>query len=286
MAKLHILSAGTPTPTPERFGTSFVLQLGNEYLMFDCGPAATHKLSKAGLSPIQVEHLFFTHHHFDHNADYPCFLLCRWDQMLHDSAVLHVRGPAPTVQITRKLIGDDGAFHDDLAARMHSKASQAVYVNRGGVLPRPDPAVDAKDVGPGLVHDGGTWTVRAALGQHMEPFLRLLVYRVDFEGQGIVFATDTKPCDPPIELARGADVLVITCWHHQHVVDRDAVGQAMSGTRDVARIAAEAGVKKLVLTHFCAGFTEPDSLQQARETIADTFEGEVIFAEELLVLEL
>ena len=44
--------------------------------MFDCGPAATHKLVKAGLYPTQVDNLFFTHHHFDHNIDYPCFLLC------------------------------------------------------------------------------------------------------------------------------------------------------------------------------------------------------------------
>ena len=50
--------------------------------MFDCGPAATHKLVKAGLYPTQVDNLFFTHHHFDQNIDYPCFLLCHWDQGL------------------------------------------------------------------------------------------------------------------------------------------------------------------------------------------------------------
>ncbi len=48
--------------------------------MFYCGPAATHKLVKAGLYPTQVDNLFFTHHHFDHNIDYPCFLLCYWDE--------------------------------------------------------------------------------------------------------------------------------------------------------------------------------------------------------------
>ena len=50
--------------------------------MFDCGPAATHKLVKAGLYPTQVDNLFFTHHRFDHNIDYPCFLLCHQDQGL------------------------------------------------------------------------------------------------------------------------------------------------------------------------------------------------------------
>ena len=80
MSRLYILGAGTPTPTTERFGTSFVLQLDEDFIMIDCGHATTYKLVRAGLWPTQISHLFFTHHHFDHNADYPCFLLCRWDQ--------------------------------------------------------------------------------------------------------------------------------------------------------------------------------------------------------------
>jgi len=73
--RLYFVGAGTPTPTPTRFGTSYVLQIDEDLLMFDCGPAATHKLVKLGLWPNRINHLFFTHHHFDHNADYPCFIL-------------------------------------------------------------------------------------------------------------------------------------------------------------------------------------------------------------------
>lgn len=80
MAQVYILGAGTPTPTPTRWGSAYAVHIGGEYLMFDCGPAATHKLVKAGIFPTQVDYLFFTHHHFDHDVDYPCFLLCRWDQ--------------------------------------------------------------------------------------------------------------------------------------------------------------------------------------------------------------
>ena len=74
MVEIYVLGAGTPTPTPGRFGSAHVLHLGDEFLMFDCGPAATHKLVKAGLFPTQIDYLFFTHHHFDHNVDYPCLL--------------------------------------------------------------------------------------------------------------------------------------------------------------------------------------------------------------------
>ncbi len=49
MAKIHLLGTGTPTSTPTRFGSSYVIEVSGEYLMFDCGPAATHKLVQAGL---------------------------------------------------------------------------------------------------------------------------------------------------------------------------------------------------------------------------------------------
>ena len=64
MVEVFVLGGGTPTPTEFRFGSAHALRIGEEVLMFDCGPAATHKLVKAGLFPTQVDNLFFTHHHF------------------------------------------------------------------------------------------------------------------------------------------------------------------------------------------------------------------------------
>ena len=95
---VYILGAGTPTPTADRFGSAYVVQVAGEYLMFDCGPAATQKLVKAGLRPTQIDYLFFTHHHFDHDVDYPCFLLTRWDQAAGKANQLQVFGPPPTNQ--------------------------------------------------------------------------------------------------------------------------------------------------------------------------------------------
>jgi len=54
---------------------------------------------------------FFTHHHFDHDVDYPCFLLCRWDQSIGRENRLQVFGPTLTERITERLIGERGAFH-------------------------------------------------------------------------------------------------------------------------------------------------------------------------------
>ena len=63
--KLYILGAGTPTPTESRFGSAYVADIDGEKIMFDCGPAATHKLVKSGLFPTEIDNLFFIHHHFE-----------------------------------------------------------------------------------------------------------------------------------------------------------------------------------------------------------------------------
>ena len=50
--------------------------------MFDCGPATTYKMAQTGLHPLDIDYLFFTHHHFDHDVDYPCFMMTRWDESI------------------------------------------------------------------------------------------------------------------------------------------------------------------------------------------------------------
>ena len=45
---MFILGAGGPSPTPDRYVSSYLLSLGDEYLMFDCGPATTYKNGKDG----------------------------------------------------------------------------------------------------------------------------------------------------------------------------------------------------------------------------------------------
>ena len=188
MNKLYMLGTGTPTPTPERFGTSFVLQLGDEYIMIDCGHATTYKLVRAGLKPTQIDHLFFTHHHSDHNADYPGFLMCRFDQSTGNETVLHVRGPAPTALMTERLYGQRGVFNDDWRARTGDPVSQAVHKNRGGTLPRPIPVIKVEDIVAGPVIETDAWALTAIEVHHTQPFLQSLAYRFDTPHGSICFA--------------------------------------------------------------------------------------------------
>ena len=286
MTRIHILGAGTPTPTPTRFGSAFALEIGDQQLMVDCGPAATHKLVKAGLWPTDIDQLFFTHHHFDHDIDYPCFLLCRWDQSIGKENTLQVFGPTLTETITERLIGDEGAFTHDWKARIGYPGSLRVYQNRGGVLPRKPPEVLAKDIGPGKVYSGKDWEVTAAPAEHVQPFLDSLAYRFDTPDGSVVFTGDTQPCDTVLELARDADVMLCMCWDDQDRMDEigESVGQC--GTRDAARLAQEAGVKKLALVHVGPYLSGVGVREKGIGDVKKLFDGELIFTDELMHIDI
>lgn len=286
MASVYILGAGTPTPTPARFGSAYVIEAGGEYLMFDCGPAATHKLVKAGLWPTQINYLFFTHHHFDHDVDYPCFLLCRWDQSIGKEQRLKVYGPTLTETITERILGENGAFAHDWKARVNLPGSQRVYVNRGGTLPRKPPSVDVRDVGPGLIHRGRDWQVTAVPAVHAQPWLDSLAYRLDSPAGSVVVTGDTEPCPPVTELARGADMMLCMCWDNQDVMERVGEARGQCGTVGAAQMAKEAGVKRLVLVHMGPHVSSHGPLEKGLGDVAKIYDGEVVFAEELMKLEL
>ena len=285
--RLFLIAAGTPTPTESRFGTCYVVQVGDDYLMFDCGPAATHKLVKAGLFPTQIDYLFFTHHHYDHNADYRCFLMTRWQHHTGQENRLRVWGPPLTERITEQMVGEDTVFSPDWIARVTHPGSQADHVNRGGTLPRPKPSFQARDIEPGTVIPGDGWKVTAAHTQHAQPWLDCLGYRLDSNEGSIVITGDAVPSESLSALSRGVDTLLVNCWNHQsEMASYPGVSGGIAGTLESARMAQEAGAQRLVVAHTLPNLTRPGSRERGIADMARVFDGEIVFGKELMVLEL
>jgi ribonuclease Z len=285
MARIHVLGAGTPTPTPTRFGSSYVVEVAEDQLMVDCGPATTHKLVKAGLWPTDIDYLFFTHHHFDHDVDYPCFLLCRWDQSIGKENRLQVYGPDLTEKITEGILGEDGVFAHDWKARVNHPVSQQVYVNRGGVLPRKPPDVLAQDVGPGRVYSAADWEMSAAPAEHVQPWLDSLAYRLDSPEGSVVFTGDTEPCQSVVDLARDADIMLCMCWDDQETMEQNGEASRQCGTTGAAHMAQEAGVKRLVLVHIGPHLSGHGPMEKGIGDIKAIYDGEVVFSDEMMHLD-
>ena len=77
--RLHLLGTGTPTLDPLRPASSaFLVDVAGVTLLFDAGRGATMQLLKLGRSPVEIDHLFITHHHYDHICDLGELLLAAW----------------------------------------------------------------------------------------------------------------------------------------------------------------------------------------------------------------
>ena len=159
-------------------------------------------------------------------------------------------------------------------------------VNRVGPLSRKPPSVGVRDVKPGLVHQGRDWQVTAAPAVHAQPWLDSLAYRLDSAAGSIVITGDTEPCPPVTELARGADMMLCMCWDNQEVMERVGEARGQCGTVGAAQMANEAGVKRLVLVHMGPHVSSHGPLEKGLGDVAKIYGGEVIFAEELMKLEL
>lgn len=283
MMKLHVIGAGTPDPLAERFGSCFVLELADQMLMVDCGPASTYKLAQAGIHPRQIERLFFTHHHSDHNADYACFLLTRWDQDPGTFHPLRVCGPPPTREVTQRLIGPRGAYRVDIEARLHHPASEKMHSLRGGTLPRFEPTFDVRDIKPGPVEENAKWRMTALAVHHIEPYLTSVGYRFESDEATVAFLGDAGPCDALTELSRDAD-LVVACCAYVGDLPRELT-DVVCGPADVARIGKESGAKTMLLTHASSYALQPHRRAEAiRQVVQGGYTGRVIFADELLTV--
>ena len=281
--KLTLLGTGTPTPNPERQGSANLLETGGQYLLFDAGRGATTQLSRLGVHPKQIDHIFITHHHFDHISCLDDVLLTAWNNGRNE--IIHVFGPPGTADIVDALL--NRIYVRDIAFRLkEAEHLDGDLVDLRGI-------VRVRDIGPGPVHDEGAWSVSAervehghGLGMSHEEW-PCLGYRLEAGGKILAISGDCVECAGLDALARGADLLLQCCYLAEAEIDthdREVLSKYVLGSAGQAgRTAARAAVKTLVLTHLA-----PKSAAMLAEVEADArkyFTGEVIVGADLMTIE-
>ena len=279
---LTLLGTGTPSPLLHRAGSSYLVRMSFESLLFDCGPFCMHRLLERGVPPTSINTLFLTHLHYDHCVDYGYFALNRWDQGVGKIPDLSVYGPANTRQMTERLFGEQGVYAHDLAARTIHPGSHFVYEVRGGELPRQRPQPHVVEVADGSTVETTNWKVTTREVVHVQPQLVCLAYRFEAEGCSIVFGGDTAPVASLTELATGADVLLHMCHFVNGVVTDPRLTNCCSGHLDAARTAKEAQVRTLVLVHITEQVERPGVRERVLHEAAQIFDGQILFGEDLI----
>jgi len=270
-------TAGGPRPRKTRSSPAQAIVVNDSVYIIDCGNGVARQLVLAGISLAKLRHVFVTHNHDDHNADYGNLLLIAWTGGLRTR--VDTWGPPPLERMT-KLFMEMNAY--DIETRTKDE----------GRIPL-EPLVHAHEVtAGGLVFEDKDVRVRAALVEH-PPVVPAFGYRFDTADRSIVISGDTKPTQSLIDLAKGADVLVHDAlW--PAAIDKLVAGVANASSlkesilshhtsaEDAGRVAQAAGVKTLVLSHLTPP-EDPDVTEQMwLDAAGKHFSGKVIVGKDLL----
>ena len=269
---------------------------GQPYLV-DCGYGTLAALKKAAVNHRQIARIFLTHLHDDHTADLAALLNRQWTDGRVDPVI--VAGPFGT----RRMVEAAIAFGEANAAiRL---VDEARTVKPADMFRGQD--LEARAT-PGEVYRDERLTVRSVENTHYPveskqkmPY-RSVAYRVDARNRSFVISGDTAYSPGLVALAKGAEILVCEAIdvvamrkafdgmvaRGMYADNPEGVWQHIVATHtpleDAGRMAAEAGVRTLVLTHLVPGALDPlpddTYLAQARKT----FRGDVVLGRDQLVL--
>lgn len=266
MLRLTFLGTSAAQPTIGRNLSGLAVRRDRELFLVDCGEGTQRQMIRYGTG-FDVDAIFFTHFHADHYLGAIGFL--RTLSMLGREAPLDVYGPRPARRLLDVMLFT-GTEKLAFEVRIHEVRPGEV-VRRDGCAMVPfdtdhrTPSCGwalAEDARPGRFHPEKA----AALGVPKGPLFGALqrgaavtlpdgrVVRPDEvvepsrRGRTVVVTGDTRPCRATVEAARGADLLV----HDSTFGDAEqarAEETMHSTAREAARVAREAGVRRLVLTH-------------------------------------
>jgi ribonuclease BN (tRNA processing enzyme) len=275
---------------------SALLVDGRPYLV-DCGYGTLAALKKAGINHRQIAQVFLSHLHDDHTVDLAALLIRQWtDGRIEPTTVI---GPFGTAKMVEAVV----AFGEANAAIRLVDEARSV---------KPADLFKGRDIAaspqPVEVFRDDRLTVRAVENTHYPaeskqkmPY-RSVAYRCDARGRSIVFSGDTGYSTALVTLAKGSEMLVC------EAIDVVAMRRAFDGMvargmyadnpegvwrhivathtplEDAGRMAAEAGVRTLVLTHLVPGALDPLPDEAYLAPARKTFGGRIVVGRDLLSL--
>jgi ribonuclease BN (tRNA processing enzyme) len=258
-----------------------LVMVGNTPFVIDCGMGVSRQLVSAGVPLPSIKHIFISHHHSDHNLEYGNLFYNAWAAGL--STPITSFGPKGIEAMT-KTYWELNKF--DVETRIEDEGR-----------PDPRPLLIATDItADGVVLQTADVRVTAFRTPH-PPIVDNFAYKFETPDGTIVFSSDTAYNPKLAEFAKGADVLVHEALYVP-AVDRLVIKtkngatlkkhlmDSHTTTEDVGRIAAAAGVKLLVLSHFVPG-DDPDVTDENwMEGVRKNFDGRIVVAKDLMQLPL
>lgn len=269
---IKLLGTGSPKPNIERSGPAQVIMIDETPILVDCGEGTTRQLMHAGINPVDITTVLFTHLHSDHVFGYSHFLLGGWSLGRRELTII---GPKGLKKFHEQVLA---MFEEDINYRCDTLGISSAGLKDVTIIELPDeggevsvPKVEVKVTSTPVVHNVKTFG-----------------FRFQKDDQSIVISGDTAPVDRLVELAKDADILVQDAAIASSVFNNkssdpnilkiwDILKNEHCTPQQAAEIARASGVKCLVLTHLLPNTDAEEVYQEASKY----FDGKVIVGEDL-----
>ena len=294
--ELVVLGTSSQAPTRQRHHNGYFLRWDALGLLFDPGEGTQRQMLLAGVPSSAVDRICLSHFHGDHCLGLPGVVQrLSLDRVPHP---VHAHYPASGQQFFDRL-RHASSFHEVADLRPEPVAGDGVVAAGAfGVLETRRLEHPVESFGYRLVEPDGRRMLPDELARHgiagpdvgrLQRSGALVVdgRTVSVEevseprrGQRFGFVMDTRLCDGVFALAEGVDLLVV----ESTFLSEDAALARQFGhltARQAASVAAQCGVRRLVLTHFSQRYPDPAAFaEEAREV----YDGDLVVAEDLQVV--
>ena len=272
MMKLTTLGTGCMFPTKSRSHPGMLLFHEGLYLLFDAGEGVQRQLRIAGISPMDIDYVFITHWHGDHSLGLAGMIQCMSGN--RRSKPFTIYGPKGTKEKVAKLISvfdfflgfplnvfevvSNGDFlsigdlsfsalrlkhgSNCLAFSVIESSKRKInveFTKKFGLTQHP--LLGKLQKGEDIVYNGVTITVNE--GTILKP------------GRKFCYISDTGYFSGIVEFASGADLLLCESTYTTDMEDKADERNHLTAEQ-AGMIASDAGVKKLVLTHFSQRYND------------------------------
>ena len=258
-------------------------------LLFDCGEATQKQIMEAEISPMKIDDIYITHLHGDHILGLPGIIQSL--AFRGRTKPLNIYGPQGIEETIHHIINlGYSTIGYDIIVHSISEDEELIYQQDNFIIKaklmnhtvpnyaykieeiRQPKFIKSKALDLGVPE--GPLFGKLQKGEEVEVNGTLIkpeqVLGPPREGVKLVFSGDTKPYEGMIDFAKNVDVLIHEATYGDELMDK-AIENGHSTAKDAAKIAKEACVEKLILTHLSNRYTNSNILlNEAKEVFENT----------------
>lgn len=283
MLDICLLGTGGMMPLPNRWLTSFMARYNGSSLMIDCGEGTQIAVKEKGWSFKPIDIICFTHYHADHISGLPGILLTMGNaertepltmigpkglervvnalrviapELPFEIRYIEVDKPSQTIELNGYVIHAFRVNHNITCYGYTIEIKRAGRFSVEAAREREIPQMywSRLQKGESIPYEGGVYTSDMVLGPPRK-------------GIKVTYCTDTRPTVSIAEYARESDLFICEGMY----AEKDKIAKAKQYKHmtfyEAAKLAKDANVKELWLTHYSPSLVRPEEYKKEVQKI-------------------